>query len=92
MHPAPVRLQLTPLFCASFCTVAVNPADVDTCTEVRCSSIVRVQRVPLASEYMKYFRALTGHAKKCLFLDLDDMLGDGVLGEDGISGIALGSQ
>jgi hypothetical protein len=34
LHPAPDRLQLTPLFCVSFCTVAVNPTDVDTCTDV----------------------------------------------------------
>ena len=32
-HPAPERDQVTPLFCESFCTVAVKLAVVDTCTE-----------------------------------------------------------
>jgi FkbH-like protein len=44
----------------------------------------------LSSEYMKYFRSLSGQAKKCLVLDLDDTLWGGVLGEEGISGIQLG--
>ena len=34
VHPAPVTVHVTPLFCASFCTVAVRLAVVDTCTEV----------------------------------------------------------
>jgi FkbH-like protein len=45
---------------------------------------------PLASEYLKYFRGLTGRTKKCLVLDLDNTLWGGVLGEEGIWGIALG--
>lgn len=45
---------------------------------------------PLASEYLKYFRGLMGQTKKCLVLDLDNTLWGGVLGEEGISGIALG--
>jgi FkbH-like protein len=44
----------------------------------------------LSREYMKYFRALTGMAKKCLVLDLDNTLWGGVIGEDGIDGIQLG--
>ena len=45
----------------------------------------------LAGEYVKFFRALTGQTKKCLVLDLDNTLWGGVLGEDGIAGIQLGS-
>jgi FkbH-like protein len=52
--------------------------------------IAQVMMGPLVSEYMKYFRALTGRSKKCLVLDLDNTLWGGVLGEDGMSGIALG--
>ncbi len=44
----------------------------------------------LSLEYMKYFRALNGLAKKCLVLDLDNTLWGGVIGEDGIDGIQLG--
>ena len=32
-HPAPKRVQVTPLFCKSFCTEALKLAAVDTCTE-----------------------------------------------------------
>jgi FkbH-like protein len=45
----------------------------------------------LAGEYLKYFRGLTGQSKKCLVLDLDNTLWGGVLGEDGLAGIQLGS-
>jgi len=31
-QPLPNTLQLTPLFRESFCTVALNPVDCDTCT------------------------------------------------------------
>ena len=33
-HPAPETVQVTPLFCESFCTEAVKFAAVDTCTDV----------------------------------------------------------
>jgi FkbH-like protein len=45
----------------------------------------------LAAEYLKYFRGLTGQTKKCLVLDLDNTLWGGVVGEDGPTGIQLGS-
>ena len=45
----------------------------------------------LAAEYVKYFRGLTGQTKKCLVLDLDNTLWGGVLGEEGLAGIQLGS-
>ncbi len=44
----------------------------------------------LASEYVKYIRALTGKSKKALIIDLDNTLWGGILGEDGMEGIALG--
>src|SRR5437764_469828 len=45
----------------------------------------------LAEEYVKCFRALTGGTKKCLVLDLDNTLWGGIVGEDGLDGIRLGS-
>jgi len=54
------------------------------------SAPVSMSMLPkLASEYLKYFRAVSGLAKKCLVLDLDNTLWGGVIGEDGLSGIAL---
>jgi FkbH-like protein len=46
----------------------------------------------LAGEYMKFLRSLTGQTKKCLVLDLDNTLWGGVLGEEGVHGIQLGSE
>jgi FkbH-like protein len=45
----------------------------------------------LAAEYMKFLRAITGQTRKCLVLDLDNTLWGGVLGEEGLEGIQLGS-
>jgi FkbH-like protein len=47
--------------------------------------------VPLGKEYGKFFRALKGKSKKCLVLDCDNTLWGGVIGEDGLSGIQLGT-
>lgn len=44
----------------------------------------------LAFEYVKYVRAFTGKTKKVLVVDLDNTLWGGILGEDGIDGVALG--
>src|SRR5258708_15795638 len=41
---------------------------------------------------MKFFRALTGSAKKCVVVDLDNTLWGGILGEDGLHGIQLGTE
>ncbi len=41
--------------------------------------------------FMGVFRALWGRTKKCLVLDLDNTLWGGVVGEDGLEGIRLGS-
>jgi FkbH-like protein len=46
----------------------------------------------LVNEYVKFFRALTGQAKRCLVLDLDNTLWGGTLGESGIDGIQLGPK
>ncbi|MFF3226791.1 HAD-IIIC family phosphatase [Nocardia suismassiliense] len=44
-----------------------------------------------AGQVAGYARALTGRAKKCLVLDLDNTLWGGVLGDDGPENIELGS-
>ena len=44
----------------------------------------------LCDAYIPYVRALLSMAKKCLVLDLDNVLWGGVVGEDGIEGIRLG--
>jgi FkbH-like protein len=45
----------------------------------------------LAREYLKYLRSFAGFNRKCLVLDLDNTLWGGVVGEEGIDGIALGT-
>ncbi len=44
----------------------------------------------LGTEFIRYLKAATGKAKKCIILDLDDTLWGGIIGEDGLSGIKLG--
>lgn len=44
----------------------------------------------LCLEYMRYVRPLLSRSKKCLVLDLDNVLWGGVVGEDGVEGISLG--
>ncbi len=44
-----------------------------------------------ATLFTGVFRALWGRAKKCLVLDLDNTLWGGVVAEDGLQGIQLGS-
>ena len=53
--------------------------------------IAGAMQIHLAHEYVKCLRALTGNAKKCLVIDLDNTLWGGVVGEDGIDGIRLGA-
>ena len=45
----------------------------------------------LAKEYAKFIRALRGRTRKCLALDCDNTLWGGIIGEDGMDGIKLGS-
>lgn len=47
--------------------------------------------LPLGLEYAKFIRALRGKTRKCLVLDCDNTLWGGVVGEDGLDGIKLGS-
>jgi FkbH-like protein len=46
----------------------------------------------LSQEYMRFIRPLKGLNKKCIVLDLDNTLWGGVIGEDGLAGIQLGTE
>jgi FkbH-like protein len=46
----------------------------------------------LAALYVRYLSALLLPRRKCLVLDLDNTLWGGVLGEDGVEGIAIGQE
>ncbi len=46
----------------------------------------------LAAEYVKFVRAIAGKAKKVLVTDLDNTFWGGILGEDGVDGIAIGDS
>lgn len=46
----------------------------------------------LVGDLMPYVRSIFGPTKKCLVLDLDNTLWGGVIGEDGLEGIALGHE
>ena len=45
----------------------------------------------LAQEYIRYIKALRGRSRKCIVLDCDNVLWGGIIGEDGIEHIQLGS-
>lgn len=52
---------------------------------------VSPQLVPrLCDCYIPYIRAMLSMTKKCLVLDLDNVLWGGIIGEDGLEGIKLG--
>ncbi|RJS74831.1 HAD-IIIC family phosphatase [Candidatus Bathyarchaeota archaeon] len=46
----------------------------------------------VANEYMGYIKALKNLNRKCIVLDLDNVLWGGILGEDGFAGIKLGGD
>ena len=46
----------------------------------------------ISKEYMKFIKAAKGKTKKCLVLDCDNTLWGGIIGEDGINNIQLGSS
>ncbi len=46
----------------------------------------------LAREYLRFIRPLKGLSRKCIVLDLDNTLWGGVVGEDGLAGIQIGSE
>jgi FkbH-like protein len=45
----------------------------------------------IASEVIKYIRPLKGKSRKCLVLDCDNTLWGGIVGEDGLASIKLGT-
>jgi FkbH-like protein len=45
----------------------------------------------IAEEYMGYIKALKNLTRKCIVLDLDNVMWGGIIGEDGIEGIQLGN-
>ena len=47
--------------------------------------------IPLGQEYGKFVRALCGKARKCLVLDCDNVLWGGIVGEEGLNNIRLGT-
>ncbi|OGG50142.1 hypothetical protein A3D72_01070 [Candidatus Uhrbacteria bacterium RIFCSPHIGHO2_02_FULL_57_19] len=54
---------------------------------------IREEVLPrLADRYLKYLVPFAGKTRKVLVLDLDGTLWGGVVGEEGVSGIALGPQ
>jgi FkbH-like protein len=48
--------------------------------------------IELAKAFCAQVLALSGQAKKCLVLDLDNTLWGGVIGDDGVHGISLGQE
>lgn len=46
----------------------------------------------LGKRIVQLWKAIRGEGKKCLVLDLDNTLWGGIIGEDGIGGIALGGE
>jgi FkbH-like protein len=64
------------------------------------SRFSHMARAPITGEaivsigllYQKFIRALRGYSKKCIILDCDNTLWGGIIGEDGITGIKIGSS
>ncbi len=48
--------------------------------------------IPFGREHASLIRALNGKSRKCLVLDCDNTLWGGIIGEDGLEGIQLGSS
>jgi len=46
----------------------------------------------ITDDLMRYISTVLGKGKKCIVLDLDNTLWGGVIGEDGMEGIALGHE
>ncbi|MBI3616097.1 MAG: HAD-IIIC family phosphatase [Candidatus Omnitrophica bacterium] len=56
----------------------------------RMSNPYALSAYPAYGEFLlRHLKALLGHRRKCLVLDLDDTLWGGVLGEEGIQGVKL---
>lgn len=48
--------------------------------------------VDLAAEWLRYVQPAIGHVAKAIVVDLDNTLWGGVVGEDGVEGISLGTE
>jgi FkbH-like protein len=46
----------------------------------------------MAAEWLRFLHPLAGKVAKCVAVDLDNTLWGGVIGEDGVNGIQLGSE
>jgi FkbH-like protein len=54
---------------------------------------VNPQLLPaLADEYLRFLIPVAGLTRKCLVLDMDNTLWGGIIGEDGMGGVALGAD
>jgi len=59
----------------------------------RGSIVISESFLPVVTnEYMGYIKALKNLNRKCIVLDLDNVLWGGILGEDGFAGIKLGGD
>jgi FkbH-like protein len=57
----------------------------------RCSFLFSETFLPvIADEYMGYIKALKNLTRKCIVLDLDNVLWGGIVGEEGTKGIKVG--
>ena len=52
----------------------------------------RAALAEIAAEVQKHLRALTGRVRKCLILDCDNTLWGGIVGEDGVDGVRIGTD
>jgi len=48
--------------------------------------------IDICNDLMRYVLSALGKGKKCIVLDLDNTLWGGIIGEDGMAGIALGHE
>jgi len=75
-----------------FAKVGINQGYDERYWHIARAPLKREMLLALGIEYAKYIRALKGKGKKCLVLDCDNTLWGGVIGEDGIHGIKLGTS
>ena len=51
---------------------------------------ISLEKIPyLANAFMSYVKPILGLSRKCIVLDLDNILWGGIIGEDGLNGIKL---
>ena len=71
--------------------VGSNQAIDDRYWHIGRAPIGQQALVTFGREYAKFVRALRGKTRKCLVLDCDNTLWGGIVGEDGLEGIKLGT-